>query len=594
MRVFYKVLYGLFVLTVISCSGSIHRIAITKKELQDEIRYLSSDSLKGRLTGSVGDSLAANFIRQKFEAYGLIPLSGDGFQRFKVTDKVVTGKDNSVMLNGRSFRAGEDFAPASFSENGSLASDVVFTGYGFNINNDSLKWNDYNNLNVKGKWVLLLRGDPEPDNTRSKYATYSNDRDKALLAKDMGAAGVLLVSGSLFDKDDNFEPLAKGEFSVGIPAIRIKRSLADLILSKTGTNIKALESKLNTTAKPSSFSTGMKLNGRTDIIQYKVNTRNVTMLLPGEDARLRNQYIIFGAHFDHLGMGGPGSPSRVPDTIAVHHGADDNASGVTMMTELARRFAGTKGSHKRSLIFVAFTGEEEGLLGSRYFTDNPGIDLSKSDVMFNMDMVGCLNSAKELQVSGVGTAEDLKEKAAALGDTNLLKLTFIEEGSGPSDHSSFYARNIPVLFFTTGADAENYHKPSDTWDKINYNGMIVVSDYIFKLASALACDTAKLHFTESGPKSEVSRAYRRRGVTLGIMPDFAGVVKNGLRADLVNPGQPAAIAGMKKGDVIISIEGKPVNNIQDYMYRMSQVKRGEKISVEVMRNNQKLLLIIQL
>jgi hypothetical protein len=410
----------------------------------------------------------------------------------------------------------------------------------------------------------------------------------------MGAAGILMVSGQAFDKEDAFEPLVKGEFSVGIPAIRIKRTLADLILAKSKTNINSLENKLNKSARPVSFPTGVKVNGKSEIIQYKINTRNVVMLLPGEDAKLKDQYIIFGAHFDHLGMGGPGTGSRVPDTLAIHHGADDNASGVAMMIELAGKFAGKAGSHKRSMIFIAFTGEEEGLYGSRYFTDNPGIDLSKVKVMLNMDMVGCLSSTKDLQVGGVGTAEGLKEKAVSICDTNQLKLSFMEEGSGPSDYSSFYAKNIPVLFFTTGADAENYHKPSDTWDKINYKGMVVVSDFIFKMSSALASDTVRLKFREAGPKIEMNREYRRRGLTLGIMPDFAGVVKNGLRADLVDPGKPAAIGGMKKGDIIVAIEGKPVNNIQDYMYRMSQLTRGQRISVEIVRNNKKEVLIIQL
>jgi Zn-dependent M28 family amino/carboxypeptidase len=264
-----------------------------------------------------------------------------------------------------------------------------------------------------------------------------------------------------------------------------------------------------------------------------------------------------------------------------------------MLLELAKKFAKTKGSHKRSIICIAFTGEEEGLFGSKYFTDNPEVDLSKVDAMLNFDMVGRLKETKDLQIGGIGTADGLKEKAVALCDTNRLKLAFTEAGSGPSDHSSFYAKDIPVLFFTTGAHSD-YHTPTDTWNKINYEGMVVVSDLIFKLTSELACDTTKLHFKEAGPKTEITRGYRKKGVTLGIMPDFAGVVKNGLRADLVTPGGPAANGGMKKGDIITSIEGKQVNNIQDYMFRLNQLKKGQTISVEVLRSNKKEVLIIQL
>jgi aminopeptidase YwaD len=592
MKAFVRVFHFLLVLILVSCSGT-GKKAVTTSELTDHIKYLSSDSLKGRLTGSTGDSLAACYIRTKLASYGLIPLSGDGFQRFKVTDKVIAGPDNSMKIFNISFKPEEDFLPFSFSENGSVEADVVFAGYGFNINTDSLKWNDYTKTDVKGKWVLVLRGDPDLENTMSKYAPYSSDRNKALTAKDMGAAGILLVSGETFDKDDKIDPFAKNEFSVGIPAFRIKRAVADKILAKKKSGIADLEKKLNKSLKPGSFSSGITLFASSDIIHEMANTRNVVMLLPGEDEKLKNEYIVMGAHFDHLGMGGTGSSSRKADTVAVHHGADDNASGVAMMLEIAQKFALTKGSHKRSIICVAFTGEERGLDGSRYFVDNPGMDLSKVDIMLNYDMVGRLNETKDMQINGVGTAEGLKEKAISFCDTNLLKLNFTEAGSGPSDHSSFYAKDLPVLFFTTMAH-DDYHTPSDTWDKINYKGMVVISDLIYKMAFEFASDTGKLHFREAGPKSDVTRNYRRRGATLGIMPDFAGVIKNGLRVDQVTKGGPGANGGIQKNDIITAINSKQVNNIYDYMARMQQVKKGQIISVEVLRNNKKEVLIIQL
>lgn len=592
MKALRKILFLLAAVLLVSCSNT-GKQKVTADKLRNHIKYLSSDSLKGRLTGSVGDSLAAEYIKKELILYGLIPVSGDGLQRFKVTDKVMPGKDNFLSFNGKIYSRDNDFEPTAFSENKSLKSEVVFAGYGFNINNDSLKWNDYNGNDAKNKWVIIMRGDPEPDNSKSKFAPFSGDRDKSLLAKDMGAGGVLLVSGENFDKEDRFEPLAKGEYSVGIPVFRIKRGVADAILAESKTNINDLEKRLNSGRKPHSFLTATIIDAKSEIIQNMANTRNVIMEIPGEDPRLKNEYLIFGAHFDHLGMGGPGSSSRKPDTIGVHHGADDNASGVAMLIELAGKFASTNSTHKRTLVFVSFSGEEEGLWGSKYFADHPGIDLSKVDVMINMDMVGRLKDTKDLQIGGVGTAEGLQKKAEVLSDTNFLKLAFTNEGSGPSDHSSFYAKDIPVLFFTTGAHTD-YHTPSDTWEKINYKGMVTVSDLIFKLASELASDTAKLHFKEAGPKAEVTRGYLRRGVTLGIMPDFAGVVKNGLRADLVTPGKPAANGGMKKGDIITSIDGKQVNNIQDYMFRLNQLKKGQVISVEILRNNKKEVLIIQL
>lgn len=574
----------------ISCTGQVTR-DITQGELRDHVIYLSSDLLKGRMTGSRGDSLAAVYIRNQFEKAGLVPLSGDGFQKFSVTDKVVAGKNNFLSIDNKAFRPSEDFIPFGFSGNSSLEAPVVFAGYGFTINNDSLKWNDYGNHDVKGRWVLVLRGDPEPEKSVSGFIPYNSDRDKVMTAKDLGAAGVLLVSGPAADAEDTFDSLAQGDYSVEIPVLRIKRSLADLILKRTNNTVENLEKKINTTKKSLAFDTEAIVKAGSEVIRQASMTRNVIMLLPGEDEALKNEYVIIGAHFDHLGMGG--SSSRVRDTVAVHPGADDNASGVGSMIELAERFALTPGSHKRSLVFAAFSGEESGLLGSKYFADNPLIDLSTVNAMINLDMVGRLRDSSTLQTGGVGTADGLKDLVISLTDTNLVKLSFSAEGYGPSDHSSFYGKNIPVLFFSTGAHLD-YHTPADTWEKINYNGMKEISDLVFRITEQLSGSPVRLSFREAGPKIEVSRAIRSRGVTLGIMPDFAGNVKNGLRADFVTPGKPAALGGMKKGDIITSINGKTINNIQDYMFRMGQLKHGETISVEVLRNGKKEVLLIQL
>jgi aminopeptidase YwaD len=410
----------------------------------------------------------------------------------------------------------------------------------------------------------------------------------------MGASGVLMVAGPVYDPEDKFESLTSSDYSVGIPVLRIKRELANIIISKSKTTISDLENMINKTKKPGGFNTGILVRAGSEVIREKSWTRNVAALLPGEDDSLKNEYVIIGAHFDHLGMGGPGSSSRAVDTVAVHHGADDNASGVSEMIELAEKFAAIRGSHKRSIVFIAFSGEEEGLLGSKYFVENPPIDLRNVDAMINLDMVGRLRDSSSLQISGVGTAKGLKSLVIKDSDTSMIHLTFSEEGYGPSDHSSFYGKNIPVLFYTTGAHLD-YHTPQDTWEKINYKGMVLISNEIFSVASDLCNSPDRLVFKEAGPATTNEyRTMRRRGPTLGIMPDFAGNVKNGLRADFVTPGRPAALGGMKKGDIIISINGKSVSNIQDYMFRMSQLKHGQTISVEVLRNNKKEVLLIQL
>jgi hypothetical protein len=586
-----KIIYFLLILSLAS-SCAVKR-DITENELRKHIKFLSSEALEGRMTGTAGDSLAAVYIKKQLSAYGLVPLSGDGFERFKYNNKVSLGKGNAFSADGISYTIENDFSPTAFSENGVATGEVVFAGYGFRINNDSLKWDDYKDIDVRNKWVMILRSSPDLDDPSSKFATFISDRNKAMIVKDLGAAGVLLVSTEAFDKEDRFDPLSKGGYSVGIPVICIKRRVADAILSKSDLKISSLTNKLNTSAGPASFLTGATVQAESDIIKNMVGTRNVVMLLPGEDMNLKNEYLIFGAHFDHLGMGGPGSGSRAVDTVGVHHGADDNASGVALVIELAGKFAGTKTSNKRSMIFMAFSGEEEGLLGSKHFVDNPLIDLSKTNAMINLDMVGRLSATKNLQVGGVGTADGLKEKANAVVDTNNLKLAFTEDGAGASDHSAFYAKNMPVIYFTTGTHGD-YHTPADTWDKINYPGMVNIGELIFNMTSSLANDSARLKFKESAPQTVTGAPPRRRGITLGIMPDVTGSISNGLKVEAVTLGRPAEAGGMKKGDIIISIDGKPVNNIGDYMFRMSQLKAGQSTVIEVMRNNKKEALVIQL
>lgn len=556
------------------------------------VSFLASDQLQGRLTGSDGDSLAAEYIRSTLIKDGLTPLFDKGFERYRVTDKIIYGPDNKLIINDVSCKSETDFAPFAFSQNGSFTGTVVFVGYGFAINEDSLKWNDYAGVDVKGKVALILRSDPEIEKPASPFIKYNRDRDKVLEAKDHGAIGVLLVSGKLFDAEDKFESLVKGEQSVGIPAFHITRKLANLILQGKQVTVEELEKKLNETRKPKGFTTEVSLSGQSNVIQTTIPTRNVVMEIPGNDKILKDEFVILGAHFDHLGWGGPGSGSRVPDTVGVHHGADDNASGVAMVLELANRLSSSHKMLKRSVLVISFSGEEEGLLGSRWFADHSPIDLNKVNAMVNLDMVGRLNENSQVQISGVGTSEPLKKMIYTACDTLELKLSLSSEGYGPSDHSSFYGKNIPVLFLTTGAHLD-YHTPSDTWDKINYPGMVKLSDLSFHLVSDLA-NEEKLVFKEAGPKSGSGRGTRRKGITLGIMPDYGGNVKNGLRADFVTAGKPAALGGMKKGDIITFINGKPVNNIQDYMFRLNQLKRGETISVEVLRDNQNIVLVVQL
>jgi hypothetical protein len=417
----------------------------------------------------------------------------------------------------------------------------------------------------------------------------------ALVEKYKKAAGLLVVSGERFDKEDRLTKLIydKSSSDAGLPVIHVKRTLADQILTPAGKTLTQLESDLQKNRKPISFDIDRIVTAETEVVKKTSKTQNVVALLESNNPGLKNEYVVLGAHYDHLGIGGPGSGSRRPDTMAVHNGADDNASGVAAILEIAERLAAQKRDLKRSVIFIAFGAEEMGLLGSKYFTSHPLIKLENTHTMFNLDMVGRMNpDSKSLTVGGTGTAIGLSEMVKSLASKHGLNITQSSEGYGPSDHASFYIKDIPVLFFFTNPH-EDYHTPDDDIEKINFEGGKKIADFTFDLLWNITNSPERLVYQEAGPKEQPSTR-RRFKVTLRIMPDFTGTQKNGLRADAVIPNGPAARAGMKKGDVIVAMEGKPVKDIYEYMNRLSEFQPGQRISVEVMRKNKKVILIVEL
>jgi aminopeptidase YwaD len=569
---------------------------ITAADLKSHISYLASDELKGRYTGSPGAVAAAEYIRDQFRNAGLKLLGEDGFQYFEVVVSVKAGPNNSLRINDKNVANSGDYTPFPFSKNGTVSAGVVFAGYGFEIRSDSLSWNDYQDLDVSGKWVMILRGDPEIEKQESRFVNFGDDRDKVILARDKGAAGVIFISGKKFDSKDELVSMYfdKTQSTAGIPVIHIKRAIANEILLTDHLTVDSLESALISDMKPNSKVLSAKVDATTEVLQEKVTARNVAGLLEGTDPVLKNSYIVVGAHYDHLGMGGPGSGSRFLDSLAIHNGADDNASGVGGVLELASYLSLEKVPLKRSIVFVAFDGEELGILGSRYFTDNPLIDLKKVDAMINFDMIGRLKTDDpSIMVGGTGTSKESETILNSL-NTGGIKMSFSPEGYGPSDHASFYADNIPVFFFTTGAH-EDYHTPDDDWQKINFEGEKNVLEIGQQLLLTIANKDENLTFQEAGPKQqEGGRASYRFKVTLGIMPDFTSTVQGGLGVGGVKKDGPAFKGGMLKGDVITAIDGKQVNDIYDYMNRLKKLQPGQVISVDVLRQDKKVVLIIQL
>ncbi len=567
---------------------------ITANELRQEIGFLASDSLKGRKPGTSEDLVAASYIRDLFREAGLTLLGENGFQKFVVVADIKPGKNNTFEIAEYKAELGKDYVPLSFSANAIINAPVVFAGYGFDLDLDSLKWSDYSGLDVKGKWVIVLRGDPEPEKSNSAFFPYEQERSKVLTAKDKGALGILMVTPSDIDKTDALMHMQydKTPADAGIPVINITRSLADKLLASMNYTISDLESELKSNHKPNSLLLPVTVKATTDLIPQKVVTQNVIGLIKGSDPVLNNEYIVIGAHYDHLGMGGENSGSRVPDTIAIHHGADDNASGTAGVIELAQKLQSDRANLKRSIVLVAFAGEEMGLLGSKEFVKNPLVSLKKVEAMINMDMIGRLNpETKAISVGGTGTSTESDSIITLLSANRPYKVMHSPDGYGPSDHASFYSENIPVFYFTTGAH-EDYHTPTDDAEKIDYDGEASLLNMVYDLTVLLADREQSLVFREAGAK-QGARYGRNMKVTLGIVPDMVSSDNKGLRVDGTRKGGPAEKAGIRKGDVIIALEGQPVTNIYDYMARLVKLKPGQVATVEIMREGKKEVIIVQ-
>ena len=567
---------------------------ITKNELKEYISYLASDSLKGRKPGTPEGVLAANYFGNYLKKLGYKSFNKSYYQYFDVVTEVTAGKDNYFKINEFNAVVSKDYTPLTFSTNAKVDAEVVFAGFGFDIDNEDIKWNDYANIDVKGKWILVLRADPELDNPDSKFIPYANERSKVLTAKEKGAAGIIFVSGKQFDKRDKLLKLVadQTESNLGIPALHVKRTVVNKILAKSSKTIEEIEASLIKNKKPESFNTKTKVSALSKVNFKRVKTQNVIAYLKGSDKKLRNEYIVIGGHYDHLGFGGPTSSSRMPDSIAIHFGADDNASGIASLMEIAEKLAKNKKKLKRSVIFMAFGAEEIGLIGSKFFTSNPTVDLKNIKAMINIDMVGRLKKSKELFVGGIGTSYESEELVNSLLGKRDLKLGISHNGFGPSDHASFYIENIPVFFFSTGAHAD-YHTPLDVVEMINFDGLKLLNDYIYDLAVNVINRDKNLSFKEAGPRGK-AKASRGSKVKLGIMPNFGKSDNKGLRIDAVTPQSPAQNGGILKGDVIVAIEGGQIHNIYEYMARMGKLKQGQTITIDIMRNGEKKVLLIQL
>jgi Peptidase family M28/PDZ domain len=584
----------LTLLTMWSAHAQISSPAITADELRAHVKYLASDELEGRGSGTEGNRKAAGYIANLMKSYGLEPAgdSGTFYQSFAFISTVTLGRNNTCSMKGKSVPGGTrvlqvdtDFRPLGFTTNDSVSGSMVFVGYGISAPDD--KYDDFKDANVNGKVVVALRYGPDGSDPHSDLYKYTSFRNKARTAREHGAKAIIIISGPLDETEDELIKLSYDQSfaSSGIIAVSMKRSFFDELLKSEGKDLKTIQEQIKETKQPQT----MDLNGSaitltTEVDFKKEKTANVVGYLPGNDPTFKDELVIVGAHFDHLGYGGLGSGSLVPDVHEIHNGADDNASGSAALLELEQAFAAAKASLKRSLLFIAFSGEELGTLGSAYYVNHPTFPLEKSIAMVNMDMIGRLQD-RALTVYGTGTSPLWDDLLSKYNKDSSFILKRIPDGIGPSDHSQFYGKDMPVLFFFTGTHSD-YHKPSDDWDKINYQGEEQVTRYVYRVVLDLDREPSKPEFSRvaSTTTGGDNRGFR---VTLGIVPDY-GEGANGLKIGSIRPGGAAEKAGLKAGDLIVMMAGKKVLNIYDYMGVLGELKDGDHAEIEVMRDGKPL------
>ena len=570
--------------------------AISADELRADVKYLASDELEGRRAGTRGNLLAAGYIAGQFASGGLEPVGGTYLHDFSYLNGVSATSGNSFRLEwdgdgdevrkvDHMLQPGDDFTTLGFSSNGSARGEIVFAGYG--ISAPDKGYDDYAGIDVKDRIVLMLRyAPPNPSyhDEEKDLAPYAALVTKALTAREKGAAGLILIDL----EDENGDPiptqLMRGFTDVGMPAISVSPAFFNLLKDEEGNNLAAIREMIDGNRTPHSFvMQGWKGAMVTELQFDRVDVPNVLGMVPGNDPELRDEVIVVGAHFDHLGHGGEGSLHGNSEP-AIHNGADDNASGTAAVIALARYYAAAR-SNKRTLIFCAFNGEEEGLLGSAFLVDNAPFQVDDVVAMINLDMVGRLGS-NELVVQGTGTAEEWDEILERANHGLVLKT--VKDGYGPSDHSSFYAKQIPVLFFFTGLHSD-YHRPSDDWELVNYEGIATIADLVRNILTTL--DDHRNGLTYINVPRTAPQGGPRLRVVLGVVPDY-GFDGKGLRLSGVSEGGPAEKGGIQHGDVIVKLNGKSVNNIEEYMYALASTDPDKEVEVVLLRDGSEMTVMV--
>ncbi len=583
------------------------REAASEARLRRDVTFLASDECEGRGPATRGLGLAADYVAAEFKKAGLKPAGADGtwFQPFTIPSAILD-EPARLALHGPlgqqiELRQGAQFHPMGLGRAGKAAAvPLVFAGYGI-TSTGKREYDDYAGLDVEGKVVVLLRGAPlGANNTVApelwQFAPFVRKLENAAKHK---VAAVLIVNDAETARDGDhlvdFNYTALEGAPGKLPAFHLKRSVLEAMLPGGADGLRETERAIDREVKPHSRElAGWGADLQVRMHRGEVTLKNVVGTLEGAGP-LAGEVVVVGAHYDHLGYGGAGGSRSRAKKMEIHHGADDNGSGTTALLELARRFGAMKGREGRRLVFVAFSGEELGLFGSKHYCKEPPFPLADTAAMVNLDMVGRLRaddkSGKDkLLVEGNATGKTFD----ALVDELNKKYDFALQKSAAlapnSDHFSFYQKKVPVLFFWTGYHPD-YHMPSDTADKINVPGMRRVVDLAQDAIAELA--TVKERPKYVAVKIAGSGGSPTGGPRLGVMPAYTAGGEGMLLEEVVDGG-PAARSGLKAGDRIVGIGEKPVQNVQTYMQAMGAQKKGTTIDVHVLRDGKKQIIKVKL
>jgi aminopeptidase YwaD len=571
------------------------------KRYLDDIKALTTPAMEGRGDGTPGLTKAANMIEQRFGSLGLQPAGKNSyFQPFTVITGARLKQGNHLkVLSGaaqKDLKLNQDFVPFSFSTSGEITGPVVFAGYGATAT--EFGYDDYAHLDVKDKIVVILRYEPARFAARNGHAgltEHSQLITKAINARNHGANAVIVINGKLAEGEDDLLTRfgsVSGPENAGILFVQMKNAVAQNWFAEAGKPLSAVQNQIDASATPGSFAfpENLRVSLNVNIESIRATVNNVLAYLPGKT----DEYIIIGAHYDHLGRGD--FDSLAPSQIGqIHPGADDNASGTAGVLELARLLVPMKGQLERGILFCSFAGEELGLLGSAEWVKEPTLPIDKAVAMVNMDMIGRIKGGK-VYVGGVGTGAPFRSLLDQENSKSAFKMEYSAGGYGASDHTSFVARKIPVLFFFSGLHSD-YHKPSDTWDKINALDAAKLLDFIDDVALKLDSASERVAFVtvaEDQPGGHAtSGGGGGYGPYFGSIPDF-GQEANGVKFSDVRPGSPAAKAGLKPGDVLVQFGGKPIQNLYDFTDALRRSKVGDVVEVQVMRDGKPVTALVKL